>query len=199
MFTLKYKITNEDMKKINTRIMWMYFALYFSVSLLGLGAGIAATVLRPRTEMLVFGIILIVLGAILLGCSILLTIAPKAFVLGAVLPDDDAEREVAVGVDGITVRAESGSEVYFRMGEVLKVKERPAELLLYIGKDRVLILKDAITSGQAFAELVEFIKARTVKKNGVAEQGAPREEEPTSEAQADISSGDAEAEKTENE
>lgn len=199
MFTLKYKITNEDMKKINTRIMWMYFALYFSVSLLGLGAGIAATVLRPRTEMLVFGIILIVLGAILLGCSILLTIAPKAFVLGAVLPDDDAEREVAVGVDGITVRAESGSEVYFRMGEVLKVKERPAELLLYIGKDRVLILKDAITSGQAFAELVEFIKARTVKKNGVAEQGVPRAEEPSSEAQADKLTGDAEAEKTENE
>ena len=63
MFTLKYKITNDDMKRINTRIMRMYFALYFTVSLLGLGAGIAATIMRPRTEILVFGIILIVLGA----------------------------------------------------------------------------------------------------------------------------------------
>ena len=66
MFTLKYKITNDDMKRINTRIMRMYFALYFTVSLLGVGAGIAATIMRPRTEILVFGIILIVLGAILL-------------------------------------------------------------------------------------------------------------------------------------
>ena len=177
MFTLKYKITNDDMKRINTRIMRMYFALYFTVSLLGLGAGIAATIMRPRTEILVFGIILIVLGAILLGCSLLLTISPKTFVLGAVLPDNDAERELSIDGDGITVRSQDSSDIYFRMGEVLKVKERPAELLLYTEKDRVLIVKDAVTSGQSFAELVAFVKSHTVNKNSATTQTVSPSEE----------------------
>ena len=172
MFTLKYKITDDDIKKVNKGIMWKYFALYTVVALFGLGVGIAATVLRPRTEMLVFGIILIVLGAILLGCSILLTVSPKTFVVSALLTDAETERELTVDKDGITVRTDGHSDIYFRMGEISKVKPTKTGLLLYIGREQVLIVKDAITSGQTIAELAEFIKTNTSGKSAPKPQPA---------------------------
>ena len=177
MFTLKYKITKDDVKKVNTGIMWKYFALYSVVALLGLGAGIAATILRPRTEMLVFGIILIVLGAVLLGCSILLTVSPKTFVASALLPDDEIERELNVDKYGITVHTDGHSDIYFRIGEISKVKTAKTGLLLYIGREQVLIVKDAVTSGQTITELGAFLKANISGKSAPQSQSveAPKD------------------------
>ena len=177
MFTLKYKITNDDMKKVNAGIMWKYFALYTVVALLGLGAGIAATILRPRTEMLVFGIILIVLGAILLACSILLTVAPKTFVASALPTDAERERELSIDKDGITVHTDGSSDIYFRTGEIYKIKQNKAGLLLYIGRERVLVVKDAITSGQTISELAAFLKASTSGKPAPQEQPVAQQEQ----------------------
>ena len=195
MFRLKYKKPKDDVKKVNTGIMWKYFALYTVVALFGLGAGIAATILRPRTELLVFGIILIVLGAILLGCSILLTVSPKTFVASALLPDDETERELSVDKDGITVRTEGHSDIYFRMGEISKVKTTKAGLLLYIGREQVLIVKDAVTSGQTLAELGAFLKANISGKS--APQQPPVEEQKASADEAKPEQADEQTEGTE--
>ena len=48
VFELKYRITDDDLKRINKSVMWKYFLMYLAVSLVGLAVGVVATVLRPR-------------------------------------------------------------------------------------------------------------------------------------------------------
>ncbi len=160
MFELKYKITQADVKSVNMSVMWMYFIPYLIASLVGIAVGITATVLRPRTEMLVLGIILIVLGAILLGCAILLAVAPKNFVVSALLPDENEERDVKFTEDNITVSTDGKSDIVIDYFELTKLKHKKTYILAYIGKEQVLILKDAVVSGQTLEELFAFIENR---------------------------------------
>ncbi len=160
MFELNYKITQADVKKVNMSVMWMYFIPYMIASLVGIAVGITATVLRPRVEMLVLGIILIVLGAILLGCAILLVIAPKNFVVSALLPDEDIERHIKLTEENITVSTDGKADIIIDYYELTKLKLKKTYILAYIGKEQVLIIKDAILSGQTLSELFGFIKNR---------------------------------------
>lgn len=142
MFELKYKITDADMKKVNKSIMWQYFVPYLVVALLGIGAGVAAVVLNVRTDVLVLGIILLVLGAILLACTVLLLIAPKNFVLSALVVSDTIERTVKIGNERIDIITEGQENIELSYGEITKLKNKKTYLLAYVGKDIVLVLKD---------------------------------------------------------
>ncbi len=163
MFELKYKITDGDMKAVNKRIMWQFFIPYVIVSLLGLAAGVTAVVLQPKNELFVLGIILIVLAAILLVCAVLMAIAPKNFVVSALLTSDDTERVLEIGESGVTVKTPEQSDINVGYAEILKVRDKKTYALLYVGKDTVILLKDAVTSGGTFAELVEALKNKTSK------------------------------------
>lgn len=161
MFTFKYKITDADMKAVNKRLMWSYFIPYLAVSLVGLGAGIAATILRPRTEIMVFGILLIVLSAILFGCSMLLLLAPKNFVASALLTSVDTERTVTIG-DGIVIATEEQKDIELSLSEFIRFKNHKTYILAYLDKNRVLLIKDAEQNGKTLAEVFEHLKNRTV-------------------------------------
>ncbi|MCH5161590.1 MAG: hypothetical protein J1G04_06125 [Clostridiales bacterium] len=163
MYELKYKITQADVKSVNKSIMWAYFIPYLAAALVGIGVGIAATVLRPRTEMLVMGIILIVLGVILLACAILLLIAPKNFVASALLPSDDIDRTVKFSDDNITVSTEDKADIIIDYFELNKIKCKNTCIVAYLGKEQILIIKDAFTSAGNLQELFEFIKGRMTK------------------------------------
>lgn len=163
MFELKYKITDGDMKAVNKCIMWQFFIPYVIVSLLGLAAGVTAVVLQPKNELFVLGIILIVLAAILLICAVLMAIAPKNFVVSALLTSDDTERVLEIGESGVTVKTPEQSDINVGYAEILKVRDKKTYALLYVGKDAVILLKDAVTSGGTFAELVEALKNKTSK------------------------------------
>lgn len=160
MFKLKYKITPEDMQTLNKSIMWAYFIPYLCVSLIGTGAGIAATVLKPRTEILVLGIILIVLGVILLGCTALLAIAPKNFVASVLLTSDETERTVIFGENDITIQTPDQTDIIIDYGEISKVKNKQDKLVAYLGKDEVFIIKDAIEEGGTLSDLFAFLTAK---------------------------------------
>ena len=71
MFRLNYKITDGDIKAVNKKFMLFYFVLYLAVAVVGLTVGVIAVVLDPSKLMFVLGIILLVLGGILLLCSIM--------------------------------------------------------------------------------------------------------------------------------
>lgn len=172
MFTYKYKITDADMKAVNKRLMWSYFIPYLVVSLLGLGAGIAATILRPRTEILVFGILLIVLASILFGCSMLLLIAPKNFVVSALLTSDDTERTVTVGESGVAISTDGQQDIKLSLGDFVRFKNYKTYLLAYLDKDRVLLVKDAEQNGKTLAELFDFLKNRTAGARSIPENAA---------------------------
>ncbi len=168
MFELKFKLTDADVKAVNTRLMWSYFIPYLIVSLIGLAAGIAAAVLKPRTEILVLGIVLIVLSAILLGCSVMLVIAPKNFVHSVLFPDNDVEREVIADDGGITVKTPEQSDITVSYGGVLRVKKAGEYVLVYGDKDSALIIKNAVTSGQSLDDFYEFLKSKTSAKRAAA-------------------------------
>lgn len=176
MFELKYKITDADMTAVNKRIMRSYFIPYLTVSLVGLAAGITATVLRPRTDLLVLGIILIVLGALLLGCTALLAIAPKTFAVSALATSDELERTVKISDGGIAVDTDGQSETEFRYGEISCVKNRKNYLLCYVEKDAVVLIKDAVVCGGSLEDLYLFLKA---KIDGAPVQRAARSDAPT--------------------
>lgn len=163
MFELKYKITDADMKAVNKGMMWRYFIIYAAVALLGIGAGIAAITAIDRTEMFVLGIILIVLASILLVCAILMAIAPKNFVASALLTGD-TERTLSINDDGITVKTPEQSDITIGYFEITKVKDKKTHALLYVGKDVVLLVKDAIVSGGTFPELVELLNSKVEPK-----------------------------------
>ena len=146
MFELKYKITDADMKKVNQSIMWQYFVPYLIVALLGIGAGVAAVILNIRTDVLVLGIVLLVLGAILLVCSVLLLIAPKNFVVSALVVSDSIYRTVKIGNERIDIETPGQENIELAYGEITKLKNKKSYLLAYVGKDIVLVLKDSSES-----------------------------------------------------
>lgn len=159
MFELNYKITEDDIKKINFSIMIAYFIPYLLVSLLGLGAGIAAVVLRPTQVLFVLGIVLLVLGAILFGCAILLLIVPKNFITSALVPSSETERNLKVDDNGMIVTTENREPVEIPFYAVSRVKVKLDRMLVYLGRDRVLVVKDAMVIG-SFEELCAFVKSR---------------------------------------
>ncbi len=168
MFKLKYKITDADMKAVNKSVMWLYFIPYLVVSLLGIGAGIAATVLHLRTELLVLGCILIALGAILLVLSVMLLIMPKNFGASALIKSDEFEREFIIDKTGITVKTDNQSDIYISYAEFTKLKNKTTYLIGYLGKEQVIVIKDAITEGGSFAELYDFLNGMIRSAQGSA-------------------------------
>ena len=187
MYELKYKITEADVKAVNKSIMWAYFIPYLIAALVGIAVGITATVLRPRTEMLVLGIVLIVLGAILLGCAILLLIAPKNFVVSALIPSDETERVVKLSDDNITVSTEGKADIVIDYYELNKLKSKQNRIIAYIGKEQILIIKNAEDTGYATEELFGFIKGRITKLLPALEENvkAAAAEKPTEPASAE--------------
>lgn len=175
-FELSYIITDEDFKQINKSVMLKYFLMYLGVAVLGLAVGIVATVLRPRIEILVFGIILIVLGAILLVFSVLLVIAPRNFILSALMTSDKTVRNVRFDDGGITISTEAQKDIHLVYGDIVKIKNKKAQLLLFLDKDLVLVVKDNLTSGQMFDELYAYLCAKTGKNVGAATAAQAPEE-----------------------
>lgn len=158
MFQLNYSITKDDLKKENQKIALFYFALYLSVSVLGLAVGIVAVVLNPQTSVLVLGIIILVFSALLLAISVLMLIAPKNLVISAV-ETDEKTRSVVIDKTGITVDEQNIAA----FADITKIKNRKTYLTAYIGKDKVFIIKDAISSGQSVAELLAYMSERQGK------------------------------------
>ena len=154
MFNLKYALTAADLKAENKKIALFYFALYFSVALVGLAVGIAAVVVNPQVTILVMGIIILIFAALLLAVSLLLLIAPKNLVVGAM--DEEGEKDVTIDKHGITVNGQNLTA----FADITKIKNRKTYLVAYIGKDKVFIVKDAITSGQTFDELYSYMSER---------------------------------------
>ena len=185
------------MKAVNKRLMWSYFIPYFVVALLGIGAGVAATVLRPRTEILVFGILLIVLSAILFGCSMLLLIAPKNFVASALLTSDDTERVVTVG-DEVTIVTEGQNDIKLALSEFVRFKNYKTYILAYIDKDRALLIKDAEQNGKTLAELFDYLKNRTAGTQSAPENTAAVNSDAKSDDVAEPANTEAGSENVEN-
>lgn len=172
-FELKYKMTDDDFKRINKSVMWKLFFMYFGVAVMGLTVGIVAAVLRPRTEILVFGIILIVLGAILLVFSALLLITPRSFVSSALMTSDDTEREVRFDDGGFSVSSDTKKEIKIAYAEIVRIKNKKSYLLLYLDRELALIVKDGITSGQTLGELYNYLLVKTGRKKYAAQAQAP--------------------------
>ncbi|MCH5166045.1 MAG: hypothetical protein J1G01_06555 [Clostridiales bacterium] len=158
MFELKYKITEADIKEINKKTMLFYFVLYMCVAVVGMAVGIVAIVLNPQKLMFVLGILLVVFGGILFLCAAMLLIAPKNFVVSVVKPSDD-ELTVKVDEGEIVVTSPNGNTV-IPFVEVTNVKYKKDKLLVNVGKDIILLIKNAIESGQTLEELNRFIYAR---------------------------------------
>lgn len=154
MFELKYSVTDADMRAVNKKINLFYFTLYFCVAVCGLAVGITATVLKPTSLTYVAGIILTVLGGLLLACALLLLVAPKNALESAV-PTGEAELDVKIDHDGVTV-----GDTPLSYSDMTAVKNKKSYVLVYFGKTRVLLVKDAIASGGTLAELYAFISAR---------------------------------------
>lgn len=171
MFELEYTITDDDLKKVNKHVMWSYFIPYLAVALLGIGAGIAATVIRPSTSIFVLGIILIVLGAVLLACTIMLAVAPKSFVLSALETSDEVKRAVKISDSGITVSTDGQSDIRFGYGGILKAKlmRKAAILVLYVDKDAVLIVKDGTDGNGSVDEIYAFVAAKLKSDRAVSD------------------------------
>ncbi len=174
MFELKYKITDADVKAVNAKSALRYFVSYLVVALAGVAIGVTAIVLRHSTALFVMGILLTVMGAFLLVCSVLLMLSPKNFAASALVTGDDIERCVRVDADGITVTSDAqNSDIVFEYSEITKVRMSGA-IVAHIGKDRILIVKDAITSGGTLAELYAFLcdKASAKRKREAAQPAA---------------------------
>lgn len=154
-FELKYKITESDFKSLNYREMFKYFGMYTAVALLGLGVGIAATVLHTSTAMLVMGIALTVLGGFLLVCSILLLVTPKNYIVSAVIPGD-GDRRVVFDEEGIHVDAEGGA-IDFDYHTLGRISNRKTYLLVYIDGKRALLVKNENLVGGSLYDLYAFI------------------------------------------
>ncbi|MDE6028829.1 MAG: hypothetical protein K2F90_00730 [Clostridiales bacterium] len=158
MFELKYAITAGDIKAENKKLALFYFVLYFAVAVIGLAVGIVAVVLNPQTTILVIGIIILVFSGLLAAVALLMMIAPKNLI-SSVVGTDDNELEVVIDKNGVTVNGDSVA----MFADITKIKDRKTYLVAYTGKDTVFIVKDAITSGQAFSELKTYMAERQGK------------------------------------
>ncbi|MDE6294039.1 MAG: hypothetical protein K2L88_05400 [Clostridiales bacterium] len=158
MFELKYAITQADMKVENKKIALFYFLLYGIVAVIGLAVGIVAVVINPEITIFVLGIIILVFSALLLGIAALMMIAPKNLVTSVIDTSDD-ELNVVIDKNGITVNEQNVSP----FADMTKIKNRKAYLVVYMGKDKVFIVKDNITSGQKLDELYTYMTERQGK------------------------------------
>ena len=204
MFELKYKITDADGKAVNMKSALRYFVSYLVVALVGVAIGGTAIVLRHSTTLLVMGIILTVMGAFLLVCSVLLMLSPKNFAASALVTSDDTERCVRVDVDGITVTSDAqNSDIVFEYCEITKVRMSGGAIVAHIGKDMILIFKNAITSGGTFAELYAFLcdKTSAKRKRETAQPAmdAAHSQEPCAEIARETDADNAKAENTDGE
>lgn len=155
-FKLNYTVTSADVKAVNKRIMLFYFTLYFAVALIGIAVGIVAVVLRPQTFMLALGVILLVFGGLLLACSVMLLIAPKRFVT-SVVPTDKA-LTVTVGERGVTVECDGEAPEEIPYMRISKVKLKNGVICVNVGRDGLLIVKDALCEGESFAALFDRLQ-----------------------------------------
>lgn len=158
MFELKYAITDADIKSENKKIALFYFLLYFAVAVVGLAVGIVAVVINPQTSIFVLGIIILVFSALLLAIAILMAIAPKNLVTSVIDASED-ELNVVIDKTGITVDEQNISP----FADITKIKNRKTYLVVYMGKDKVFIVKDKITSGQKLDELYTYMTERQGK------------------------------------
>lgn len=203
MFTLGYTVTAADMRAENKRLALFYATLYMAIAAVGIAVGIVSTVIRADTFMLVLGIVLTALGAILMLCAILLLAAPKTMLASAV--PTDTPLEVVIDKNGIT----ANGETVCAFADISRIKIRKTHLALTVGKDLIVIIKDAIASGGTFNELREYMSERAGKMLlSVPEQGATysseqatdispaeqTEKAPDSEAQAESGEGEARTE-----
>ena len=158
MFELKYQITEGDIKAENKKIAMFYFCLFFIVAAVGLAVGITAVVLNPQVSIFVLGILILVMSGLLMLVAIFMLIAPKNLVIGAV-EASDSERTVVVDKNGITVDGNNISQ----FADITKMKNRKTYLVAHIGKDKIFIIKNNITSGQALSELFSYMDERKGK------------------------------------
>lgn len=191
MFELKYKITDGDLLKVNKRVMWSYFIPYLAVALLGIGAGVAATVVRPSTSIFVLGIILIVLGAVLLACTVMLAIAPKSFVASALETSDSIDRNVKFTDTGVTVSTDGQSDITFGYGCMLKARRigKTGLLTLYVDKDVVLVVKDTESSA-SIDEVYEYVSTKIKDSRTLSEPQTAAEPKAAKEDVAEDRDGD---------
>ncbi|MDE5593176.1 MAG: hypothetical protein K2I75_04505, partial [Clostridiales bacterium] len=148
MFELKYAITAGDIKAENKKLTLFYFLLYFGVAVIGLAVGIVAVVINPQKSIFVIGIVILVFSGLLAAIAIFMLIAPKNLV-SCIVGTDDNELNVVIDKNGITVNGDNVAA----FADVTKIKDRKTYLVAYTGKDTAFLVKDAITSGQAFSEL----------------------------------------------
>lgn len=158
MFELKYAFTDRDLRAENKRATLFYFLLYGIVAVVGLAVGIVAVVLDSSKSIFVIGIIILVFSGLLMCVALFMLIAPKTLMSGAIAPSDD-ELSVAVDKHGITANGENIAE----FADITKIKDRKTFIVAHLGKDKIFILKDAITSGQTIAELRAYMTERQGK------------------------------------
>ena len=178
MFELKYVITAGDIKAENKKLTLFYFLLYFGVAVIGLAVGIVAVIINPQTTILVIGIIILVFSGLLAAVALLMMIAPKNLV-SSVVGTDDNELNVVIDKNGITV---DGNNIA-AFADITKIKDRKTYLVVYTGKDTAFLVKDNITSGQAFSELKTYMTERQGKILLVASE--EQTEQPASEAESE--------------
>ncbi|MDE6201364.1 MAG: hypothetical protein K2M47_05770 [Clostridiales bacterium] len=158
MFELKYAITANDIKAENKKLALFYFLLYFCVAVIGLAVGIVAVVINPQTSIFVIGIIILVFSALLAAVALFMLIAPKNLI-SSVIGTDDNELAVVIDKNGITVNGDNIAA----FADITKIKDRKTYLVVYTDKDKAFIVKDSITSGQAFDELTAYMTERQGK------------------------------------
>lgn len=158
MFELKYAITAGDIKAENKKLTLFYFLLYFGVAVIGLAVGIVAVVINPQKSIFVIGIIILIFSGLLAAVAIFMLIAPKNLV-SSVVGTNGNELNVVIDKNGITVDGDNVAA----FADVTKIKDRKTYLVVYTGKDTAFLVKDAITSGQAFAELKAYMTERQGK------------------------------------
>lgn len=158
MYELKYAITEKDIKAENKKLALFYFLLYFIIAVIGLAVGIVAVVINPQISIFVIGIIILVFAGLLAAVALLMMIAPKNLI-SSVVGTGDNEHNVVIDKNGITVNGDNVAA----FADITKIKDRKTYLVVYTGKDTAFIVKDAITSGQAFAELKSYMTERQGK------------------------------------
>ena len=158
MFELKYKITEGDILAENKKIAMFYFWLFFIVAAVGLAVGIVAVVLGPQKTISVMGIIILVFSGLLITIALFMLIAPKNLVSCAVEAGEN-DRDVVIDKNGITADGNNVSQ----FADITKIKNRKTYLVAYVGKDKVFIIKNNITSGQSLAELFAYMSERQGK------------------------------------
>lgn len=155
MFELKYSITEGDILAENKKIAMFYFCMFFIVAAVGLAVGIVAVALSPQKTIFVMGIIILVFSGLLMAIALFMLIAPKNLVSG-IVEAGDSELSVVIDKNGITVDGNNVS----RFADITKIKNRKSHLVAYVGKDKVFIIKNSLTSGQTLSELFAYMDER---------------------------------------